>query len=102
MTLTYRFKPLPELGWAVLTAVLLVLLPALVALDPEKITDWRTWAVALGGAVLRAAAGAALDYVRRSATVDPEPSLADEIISMPKSEREALRIELERRWDEAA
>ena len=34
----------------------------------------------------------------------PEPELTpgDEILSLPKSEREALRIELERRWDEAA
>lgn len=72
MSLSYHFKPLPELGWAVLIAVATVLLPALVALDPEKIADWRTWAVALAVAVIRAAAGAALDYLRRGTSNEPE------------------------------
>lgn len=95
--MTYRFKPLAELYWGALTAVALVLLPALVSLEPEKVTDWRTWAVALGGAVLRAAAGAALDWIRRSMTSDPEPSLADQIMGLSGPDRVALRLEIEQR-----
>lgn len=74
--MTYRFKPLPELYWGVVIAASLVLLQALLTLDPEKVADWRTWAVALGGAAIRAGAGSALDYLRRS--MAPEPTLAAE------------------------
>lgn len=93
----YRFKPLPELYWGVVIAASLVLLQALVTLDPETITDVRTWAIALGGGAVRAAAGAALDYLRRSMTQEPEPTLADQILAMPKEERIALVVEIERR-----
>lgn len=62
----YDFKPLQELTWAVALAVALVVLPALMTLDPMLITDWRVWAIALAGASIRAAAGAALDYLRRT------------------------------------
>jgi hypothetical protein len=70
--MTYHFKPLPELYWGVLIAMSLVVLPAVVSLDPDKITDWRTWVVALAVAALRAGAGAALDYLRRSLTDSPK------------------------------
>lgn len=99
--MTYRFKPFAELYWGVAIAAGLVLLQGLVTLDPEAVTDWQVWAVALGGGAIRAAAGAALDYIRRSMISEPEPTLADQILDLPRSEREALRIELERRWDEA-
>lgn len=79
----YKFQPLQELYWGVLTAALLVLLPALVTLEPEKITDWRVWAVALGGSTLRAAAGAGLDYVRRAITQEePEPAVPPTLASI--------------------
>ena len=48
--MTYRFKPLPELYWGVTIAASLVLLQALFTLDPAMISDWRTYAIALGGA----------------------------------------------------
>ena len=99
--LNYRFKALPELGWAVLIAVSLVVLPALVTLDPSAVTDWRVWLVALGGASVRAAAGAALDWFRRS-EMDrisaPEKILA-EIDALSEPEREALAILMEHRAD---
>jgi hypothetical protein len=63
---TYRFKPLPELLWAVLIAGATVLLLELVGLNPEAMSDWRGWAVALGAGMVRAMAGAALDWIRRS------------------------------------
>lgn len=93
--MTYRFKPLPELYWGVVIAAALVLLQGLVTLDPERITDWRTWAIALGGGMVRAAAGAAIDYLRRSAS--PEPTLADRILALSPSDRAALRLEIEHR-----
>jgi hypothetical protein len=95
--MSYRFKPLPELYWGVVIAASLVLLQALLTLDPEKVADWRVWAVALGGAAVRAAAGAALDYLRRSMTDTPEPTLADEILALNDTELAALRTELDYR-----
>lgn len=98
----YTFRPLPELYWALVTGCGIVLFQALLTLEPEQIADWQTWAVALLGALVRAVGGAGIDYLRRSMTQEPDPTLADEILGLPRSEREALRIELERRWDEAA
>lgn len=92
----YRFKAAEELAWAVAIAVALVVLPALMTLEPEKVTDWHVWAVALAGASLRAAAGAALDFVRRAAGDDLD-DLADRIAAMPLSERARLLEELEER-----
>lgn len=93
----YRFKPLAELYWAVVTSGSIVLLTALVTLDPESVKDWRAWAVALGGATVRAGAGAALDWVRRSLDADPEPTLADEILALSDTDLAALRVELDYR-----
>lgn len=62
----YRFKPWQELVWGVIVAGATVLLIELVGLHPEAITDVQSWAVALGAAMVRAMAGAALDYIRRS------------------------------------
>jgi hypothetical protein len=78
---SYRFKPLAELGWGVGIAAGLVILQALVTLDPEAVKDWRTWAVALGGAAIRAGAGAGIDYIRRSMTDRPESSPAERVIA---------------------
>ena len=64
--MNYRFLPAQELYWGVLVAASLVLLQALFTLKPEEVADWRVWAVAVGGATVRAAAGSAIDYLRRS------------------------------------
>jgi hypothetical protein len=74
----YDFKPLQELLWSVLTAVAVVLLMELVALNPDGIASWRSWAIALGTAMLRAGAGAALDWLRRRMAdlAAPEPAPA--------------------------
>lgn len=97
--MTYRFKPLPELYWSVVTAAATVLLLELVGLNPDRVTDWRGWAVALGAAVIRAAAGAALDYIRRSIDEanDPTPALADQILALDRAERARLTETLEQR-----
>jgi hypothetical protein len=80
MSMTYKFRPMPELYFGVLVAAATVLLIELVGLNPEQMTDWRTWVVALLAGMVRAAAGAALDYVRRSMMTepDPEPDLTPE------------------------
>jgi hypothetical protein len=80
MSMTYTFRPMPELYFGVLVAAATVLLIELVGLNPEQMTDWRTWVVALLAGMVRAAAGAALDYVRRSMMTepDPEPDLTPE------------------------
>lgn len=56
----YKFIVLREAAWAAFIAVVLLLLQTFVGLYPENIEDWRAWAIALGGAGIRAAAAAAL------------------------------------------
>lgn len=58
----YSFRPSAELGWFVLTTIVLAMAQVLLTLEPEQITDWRTWAVSLLGAAVRAGAGALLSY----------------------------------------
>ncbi len=60
---TYAWKSAAEAGWYVAVAVATVLLTALVSFDAETVTDWRTWAVGLGSASVRAGAGALLAHV---------------------------------------
>lgn len=81
--MTYRFKALPELYWSVLTAAAVVLLLELAALNPDGIQNWRTWAVALGVAMVRAAAGAGLDWLRRQMAAEPEPAPASVTAPLP-------------------
>lgn len=100
--MTYRFKPLPELYWAVTTAFSVVILTALFTFNPETVTDWRAWGVALGGAAVRAGAGAALDWLRRSAADQDEPTLLEQIEALSPAERSALADQLERRRSEDA
>ena len=56
--MTYDTKPLQELVWGGVVAGLTFTLTVLVTFDPETITDWRAWAIALGAGVVRAVAGA--------------------------------------------
>lgn len=96
--MSYRFKALPELYWSVLTAAATVLLIELVSLDPDGITDWRRWAVALGAGVVRAAAGAALDWIRRGmadTAADPLDRLRSDLLALTPAERDRLTADLE-------
>jgi len=56
----YKFIVLREASWAGFIAITLVLLQALVGIQPEAVEDWKAWAIALGGAGIRAAAAAVL------------------------------------------
>lgn len=95
----YTFRPLPELYWALVTGCGIVLFQALLTLEPERVTDWQTWAVALCGALVRAVGGAGIDYLRRSMTQEPElepdppPAVNTALVA-------ALADELERRREE--
>lgn len=60
----YDFKLLPELYWAVGTAIAFVLFTELAGLHPEGVPDWKVWAVTLGGAIFRAVGGAGLNWLR--------------------------------------
>jgi hypothetical protein len=96
----YQFKPLPELYWGVVTAFSVVILTALFTLQPEAVTDWRAWGIALGGGAVRAAAGAGLDYLRRSMTEEPEPAPSLPLPAVDTALVTALADELERRREE--
>ena len=61
----YRFKWLEELGWAALIAVSMTILTELVLFDPNEIQDWKIWAINLGAAAIRAAAGAMIAIVNK-------------------------------------
>lgn len=64
----YDFKRAQEFAWVVFVAAVIAVLQIVVTLQPEKVTDWRTWVVVAGGAAARAAAGAAIAWLTR-----PEP-----------------------------
>ena len=61
----YDFKRAPELAWVAGVAAGVFLLQVAAEFDPATITDWRTWAVALGAGAVRAAAAGLLALVRR-------------------------------------
>lgn len=64
----YEFKTVPELGWAVLVAVVAVAAQLVNTADPQAVlTDPRTFLVALGAAMVRAALGALLDAMKPAA-----------------------------------
>lgn len=95
----YRFKPWAELGWAVAIAASTVVLLELAGLNPDGVTDWRDWAFALAVAAIRAGAGAALDWIRRSLTDpaddDPTEPLVEQILALSPEDRARLAATLE-------
>lgn len=63
----YEFKRIDELLWAAAVAAAVAVLQALVSFEPERITDWRLWAISLVAGSVRAAAGAALAALTHAA-----------------------------------
>ena len=61
----YTWKRVEEIGWAAGVAAGVAALTVLVQWNPDTITDYRTWAVALLGGCVRAAAGAVLATIGR-------------------------------------
>ena len=75
MNTKYSFQPKPEFFWFIAVAAITVGVQALVEFDPETITNWESWAIGIGAAMVRAAAGAFLAYVAKHGwTYDDEPS----------------------------
>ena len=60
----YDFKIAQEVGWAVLIGVAVFAATTLMAFDPATVTDWQTWAVALGGGLARTVGAAVLTVLR--------------------------------------
>ena len=56
----YNFKLLEEVAWFAVVAAGIAVLETLIRFDPQTVTDWKTWAISLGGSAIRAAAGAAI------------------------------------------
>lgn len=61
----YDFKMLPELGWAVVTGLAVVLGEALITFDESVFTDPRAYGVALMGSAARAVGASVLNTLRR-------------------------------------
>ena len=61
----YNFKILEEIGWAILTGVVIFAFQVLSDFDPSTITDWQTWGVAAAGGAIRAGAAAGLIALTR-------------------------------------
>lgn len=59
----YEFKVAQEIGWAFAVGLVTALFEILVRFNPDAITDWKTWAVASGAALVRAGAAAAMPVV---------------------------------------
>lgn len=96
----YKFRPLPELYFGVLTAVIIAVLPGFLTFDPLAVPDWRAWSLALIGAIIRPAVGAVIDYMRRSMVGPDVVSIneqADQIMAMSQDGRLQLQNEIERR-----
>ena len=58
----YKFKVAEEAFWVGLTAAVLFGLQVAAEFDASMVTDWKTWAISLGGGAVRAAAGAVIAW----------------------------------------
>lgn len=60
----YNFKPLPELVWGISVAVGTVIFTELLTFDFAAVTNPTVWGLAILSGSIRAAAGAALAWLR--------------------------------------
>ena len=63
----YDFKLFSEVGWVIVTAIIVTALTAIAETDVETITNWKVWGAGLGISAARSAAGAALAALGRGA-----------------------------------
>ena len=61
----YKFKATEEIGWAILTGVVIFAFEVLSNFDPSTVADWRVWGVAVAGGAVRAGAAAGLIALTR-------------------------------------
>jgi len=72
MTPGYNFRIVPELGWAVLTGLLIALAEAAMSFDESVFAgDPGAWVAALIGTAVRAVGGAAITVVTKGAFLGP-------------------------------
>lgn len=74
----YNFRIAPELGWALVTGVIIALLEAALEFDESVfVGDPVAWAVALAGTVVRAIGGAGLTVLTKGTFLKPgeEPTV---------------------------
>ena len=64
----YTFKLLPEMGWAVLTGLIIVVAEALLTFDETVFTAPRAWGVALLAAASRSVGASVLNAIRKGAS----------------------------------
>ena len=69
----YQIKPGPEIIWAVLIGAAVAIAQILVDFQPEVITDWKLWAVASIGAVVRAVGVSVLAALGKARVVKGDP-----------------------------
>jgi hypothetical protein len=62
----YTFKRLPELGWAIFVAVATVVATELLTFNESTLSDPKAWGIAVFAACVRAAAGAAIAFLKPS------------------------------------
>jgi hypothetical protein len=69
----YNFRVAEELAWFVVVAVMTTVMQMLIDFNPNQITDWRLWAVGVGAAAVRSAAGAILAFIGKRSFGPPDP-----------------------------
>ena len=62
----YQFKLVQELAFAAFGAIGIFIFQVAADFDPETVQDWQTWAVALGGGLIRAAGVALLGVMGKA------------------------------------
>lgn len=75
--MNYDFHAAQEFGWAVFTGAGLAAVQLLSTAGADKLYDRDFWVITLGGAVIRAAAGAVIDWSKNH---QPPPQLSEEQI----------------------
>lgn len=61
--MTYNFKALPELLFALFVALITWVFQLLLDFNPDTVTDWKTWAIAAAGGLARAIGAAGIAWL---------------------------------------
>ena len=62
----YDFKKAQEFGWFLFVAASTSVLQILVDFNPDKVQDWKLWAIGLGAGAVRAVAAATLAWIAKN------------------------------------
>ncbi len=67
--MTYDFRAIPEILWAVFIAMVVYIAQTLVFFNPSEILDWRTWAISLLAGCIRAAASVVIAILTKPSKI---------------------------------